>query len=146
MKELEEENRRLRKMGVDERLKAEIVQEALKKVVRPSRRCEMAKRAVQEKGVSIKLACEAFQVSETCYRYQPKCRAENDVIADWLIRLTENRRNWGFGLCFLYLRNVKGHLWNHKRGLPDLQRICAEFTDQAKKAALQGKARSLERP
>jgi putative transposase len=29
MKELEEENRRLRKMIVDERLKAEIVQEAL---------------------------------------------------------------------------------------------------------------------
>jgi putative transposase len=31
MKELEEENRRLRKMVVDERLKAEIVQEALTK-------------------------------------------------------------------------------------------------------------------
>jgi putative transposase len=23
--------------------------------------------------------------------------------------------NWGFGLCFLYLRNVKGYHWNHKR-------------------------------
>ena len=75
----------------------------------------MAKQAVQERGVSIKLACEAFRVSETCYRYQPKRRAENDAIADWLIRLTENRRNWGFGLCFLYLRNVKGYPWNHKR-------------------------------
>jgi putative transposase len=32
-----------------------------------------------------------------------------------LLRLTENQRNWGFGLCFLYLRNVKGFLWNHKR-------------------------------
>ena len=31
MKELEDENRRLRKMIVDERLKAEIVQEALAK-------------------------------------------------------------------------------------------------------------------
>ncbi len=31
MKELEEENRRLRKMIVDERLKAEIVQEAISK-------------------------------------------------------------------------------------------------------------------
>ena len=29
--------------------------------------------------------------------------------------LTDNHRNWGFGLCFLYLRNVKGHGWNHKR-------------------------------
>ena len=24
-------------------------------------------------------------------------------------------RNWGFGLCFLYLRNVQGYGWNHKR-------------------------------
>ena len=22
---------------------------------------------------------------------------------------------WGFGLCYLYLRNVKGFGWNHKR-------------------------------
>ena len=29
--------------------------------------------------------------------------------------LTDNNRNWGFGLCFLYLRNVKGFEWNHKR-------------------------------
>jgi putative transposase len=32
-----------------------------------------------------------------------------------LLRLTDNHRNWGFGLCFLYLRNVKGFGWNHKR-------------------------------
>ena len=64
-------------MIVDERLKVEIVQEPLaKEVVRPSRRCEMARRAVQEKEVSIKMACQAFQVSETCYRYQPKRKAE----------------------------------------------------------------------
>ncbi len=30
-------------------------------------------------------------------------------------RLTDNNRNWGFGLCDLYLRNVRGKLWNHKR-------------------------------
>jgi len=29
--------------------------------------------------------------------------------------LTQHQRNWGFGLCFLYLRNVKGFGWNHKR-------------------------------
>jgi putative transposase len=37
------------------------------------------------------------------------------VIADLLVRLTHNQRNWGFGLCYLYLRNVKGFQWNHKR-------------------------------
>ncbi|HMV59334.1 MAG TPA: IS3 family transposase [Nitrospira sp.] len=115
LKELEDENRRLKKMYAEERLKAEIVQEALpKKVVKPSCRREMAQRAV-EQGVSIRLACLAFGISQTCYRYQAKQTAENAEIADHLIRLTHNQRNWGFGLCFLYLRNVKGHRWNHKR-------------------------------
>jgi len=40
---------------------------------------------------------------------------ENALIADWLIMLTHNQRNWGFGLCYLYLRNVKGFGRNHKR-------------------------------
>ena len=75
----------------------------------------MAERAVTEKGVSIRLACEIFSVSQTCYRYQPKFSSENELIAQWLLGLTDNHRNWGFGLCFLYLRNVKGFGWNHKR-------------------------------
>ena len=70
---------------------------------------------VEEKGLSIRLACEAFGLSESGYRYQPKLNAQNAKIAEWLLRLTENQRNWGFGLCFLYLRNVKGFAWNHKR-------------------------------
>jgi len=37
------------------------------------------------------------------------------MVADWLLRLTEANKQWGFGLCFLYLRNVKGFGWNHKR-------------------------------
>ncbi len=27
----------------------------------------------------------------------------------------DSQRNWGFGLCYLYLRNVKGLRFNHKR-------------------------------
>src|SRR5690606_19439651 len=88
---------------------------ARKKVVRPSRRREMAQHAVKVRGVSVRLACEAFKVSLTCYRYVAKNNTENDEVADWLLRLTDNHRSWGFGLCFLYLRNVKGFGWNHKR-------------------------------
>jgi putative transposase len=75
----------------------------------------MAKAGVAEKGLSIRLACEIFQVSETCYRYAARRSTENEEIADWLRRLTDTHRTWGFGLCFLYLRNVKGDAWNHKR-------------------------------
>ena len=75
----------------------------------------MAETAVARRGASIALACRAFGVSETCYRYGPKLRAENEEIADLLVGLTDAGKTWGFGLCFLHLRNVKGHLWNHKR-------------------------------
>lgn len=75
----------------------------------------MAKAAVAKHGMSIRLACKTFTISECCYRYEPKLREENEVISDWLIRLTSTYRNWGFGLCYLFLRNVKGFRWNHKR-------------------------------
>jgi putative transposase len=75
----------------------------------------MAMRAVKDRAMSVRAACEAFGVSETCYRYQAKRCAENSVIAEWLVKLTHNQRNWGFGLCFLCLRNVKGFAWNHMR-------------------------------
>jgi putative transposase len=75
----------------------------------------MATNAVAKYGVAIALACRTFSISQTCYRYERKLSDENAEIADWLVRLTANRRSWGFGLCFLYLRNVKGFGWNHKR-------------------------------
>ncbi len=116
MKELEEENRRLKKMYLKEKLKAEIVAKALeKKVVRPSCRREMSKKAVTDRGVCIRASCYAFRISESCYRYERKLDAENDEVANWLIKLTDNHRNWCFGLCCLYLRNFKYFKWNHKR-------------------------------
>ena len=76
-------------------------------------RRKMAATAVVGREVSVAMACRTFGVSETCYRYGPKLRAENEEIADLLVGLTDARKTWGFGLCFLHLRNVKGHPWNH---------------------------------
>lgn len=84
-------------------------------MVRPSQRVEMAKRMVSQKRLSVRQACEAFDVSECCYRYERKLSSDNVRIAELLLGLTQSQRNWGFGLCFLYLRNVKGYGWNHKR-------------------------------
>jgi putative transposase len=74
----------------------------------------MAENAVERRKVGIALACRTFGVSETCYRYSPKLKGENDESADLLVGLTEAGKTWGFGPCFLHLRNVKGHPWNHK--------------------------------
>src|SRR3546814_17638549 len=75
----------------------------------------MAQRAVQQYAASILLICDAISISEKCYRYQAKLSSANQQIADWLLRLNLNKRNWGFGLCNLYLRNVRGFKWNQKR-------------------------------
>jgi len=45
---------------------------------RPAQRRELAVKAVAMKGVSIALACQAFGISETCYRYSPKMDEENE--------------------------------------------------------------------
>ena len=52
----------------------------------------MAQRVVQERGISVRLACETFGISQTCYRYEGKHTAENDEISDWLLRLTDKLR------------------------------------------------------
>jgi putative transposase len=69
----------------------------------------------KKKVVSIKLACQAYAVSESYYRYVAKLRDENELIADWLLKLADNHRSWAFGLYCWYLRNVRNFAWNHKR-------------------------------
>ncbi|WP_392561517.1 IS3 family transposase [Orbus sturtevantii] len=116
LRELEVENAKLKKMYAEERLKAEIIQEAMgKKVVKPACRRLMAKQAVTHHSISIRLVCALFNISETCYRYESKNNDENALIAKQLIELTEENRDWGFGLCFAYLRYVAHYGWNHKR-------------------------------
>ena len=61
------------------------------------------------------MACHCLDISVSSDYYQPKLSSDNQLIADWLLRLTTTNRRWGFGLCYLYLRNVKGYAWNHKR-------------------------------
>lgn len=75
----------------------------------------MAQQAVAYHAISIRLACKAFSISETCYRYQAKLKHENEIIAHHLIELTEQHTDWGFGLCFDHLRHIEQECWNHKR-------------------------------
>lgn len=75
----------------------------------------MAKWVVSERGLSIRQACNFLCISESCYRYTPTLCEDNALIAQWLLKLTDTYKRWGFKLCFLYLRNVKGFPWNHKR-------------------------------
>lgn len=75
----------------------------------------MVDQTLKKYPISLRMACTVFHISISTYRYQGIHVHENAVIADWLIRLTTAHRRWGFGLCFLYLRNIKRFTWNHKR-------------------------------
>ncbi len=60
------------------------------------------------RGASVALACRAFGVSETCYRYGPKLRAENEEIADPLVGLTDARKTWGLACVSCICATSKG--------------------------------------
>jgi putative transposase len=70
----------------------------------------------------------------------------NSEIADWLIRLAANQRNWGFGLCFLYLRNVRGYGWNHKRVYRIYRKLELNLRIKPKKRLVREKPESLVEP
>ena len=75
----------------------------------------MAEESVLYSCLNIRQACDAFMVSQHCYRYSPISSDENALICYWLGKLCKDHPRWGFGLCFAYLRNIKGFDWNHKR-------------------------------
>jgi putative transposase len=75
--DLEAENALLKKIYSEERPKAEILNEAITK-----KWCGH-QRVVAERGISIRLACVIFSVSQTCYRYEAKIDTENEQIVNW---------------------------------------------------------------
>ncbi|ALT80033.1 integrase [Paucibacter sp. KCTC 42545] len=101
---------------------------------------------VAQRGTSIRLACNIFTVSESCYRYEVKKNDQDDQIADWLMRLTDNNRHWGFGLCYLYLRNVKGFPWNHKRVYRVYRALELNLRIKPRKRQVRGKPEPLSVP
>ena len=96
--------------------------------------------------LSMRLVCKAFNISETCFRYKALLCDENAEIADWLIKLTNTWRNWGFGLCFLYLRNVKGFKWNHKRVYRIYRELELNLRIKSKKRLVREKPDALKVP
>lgn len=73
MKEVEEENRCHKKRCLLRRSSwPSRVGGSRKKVMRPSRRNEMATKAVKEIGICIQVSCQAFRIRESCYGYERK--------------------------------------------------------------------------
>lgn len=104
MKELEAENARLKKMYIEEKLKAKILNEAI------SPTWDGPTDSIWVPDID-QTGRHIFSVSETCYCYQAKNSVENEQITNWPIRLTDNNRSWSFsfGNCiYLMLSTING--------------------------------------
>ena len=106
----------------------------------------MAQRVRVQFTASIRVVCTVFSISETCYRYQAKLSDENESISDWLLRLSVTHKRWGFGLCFLYLRNIQGYPWNHKRVYRIYQELELNLRIKPKRRLARDKLEALSVP
>lgn len=61
----------------------------------------------------------------------------------WLTRLSDNHCNWGVGLCYLYLRNVKNFCWNHKRVHSIYRELALNLRIKPRKRLVREKPESL---
>ncbi|HYF02275.1 MAG TPA: IS3 family transposase [Patescibacteria group bacterium] len=114
IRELEEENSKLKRMYAELSLVHHALKDAIeKKSYKPERRREVACHMIQEHGVSIRQACKAVELPRTTLMYKRKPK-DDDMIIEQLTKLTEQHPSIGFWMCYHRLRRM-GHPWNHKR-------------------------------
>nr|WP_299244172.1 IS3 family transposase [uncultured Halomonas sp.] len=114
LKELEEENRRLKQMYAELSLDHKLLKDVIgKKAVKPAVRQELVDYLKQTHGVSLRRARRIAGISDSVYRYRSETSRDEPVIAA-LQSATERYPAYGFSKLFKVLRRW-GHGWNHKR-------------------------------
>lgn len=90
LRKLQDENRRLNKHYAEAQLSADLLKQAMAKVVKPSCRRTMVLTSVQLGKTSIYHACRIRGVGQRCERYLlPICDQGNHAIANWLSGWTQ---------------------------------------------------------
>ncbi|MCW8194509.1 IS3 family transposase [Proteobacteria bacterium 005FR1] len=114
LKELEDENRRLKAMYAELSMEYRIVKDIVgKKAIKPAIRRQLVDYAREEHGASLRQACRAVGISDSVYRYQPDPRGDDKAVAK-LQEAVERYPAYGFDKLFKVLRRW-GHPRNHKR-------------------------------
>ncbi|HEX7762551.1 MAG TPA: IS3 family transposase [Cellvibrio sp.] len=114
LKDLEEENRRLKQMYAELSLDHKILKDIVgKKAVKPAVRRELADYAVTTHAVSLRRACRVVGLSDSVYRYRPDANRDDALIAT-LQAVSERYPAYGFSKLLKVMRR-EGHPWNHKR-------------------------------
>ncbi|EKN3608793.1 IS3 family transposase [Yersinia enterocolitica] len=114
IKDLEDENRRLKQMFADLSLECRALKDVIeKKPLKPAIKRELVSYLTTQFTMSIRQACRTLSLSRTVFRYQPYTRRDEPVIQS-LTEVAERYPRYGFKKLFQVLRR-QGHVWNHKR-------------------------------
>ncbi|HCB1684210.1 IS3 family transposase [Citrobacter sp. RHBSTW-00986] len=114
IKDLEDENRRLKQMFADLSLENRALKDVIeKKPLKPAFKREQVSHLITTFGLSIRQACRSLNLSRTVYHYRPDTTRDEPVIVA-LQAVAERYPRYGFPKLFQVLRR-QGHPWNHKR-------------------------------
>ncbi|HIB8305623.1 IS3 family transposase [Serratia marcescens] len=114
MKDLEDENRRLKQMFADLSLECRALKDVIgKKALKPAIKRELVGYLTSQFTMSTRQACRMLSLSRTVYFYQPDTRRDEPVIHA-LTELAERYPRYGFKKLFQLLHR-QGNTWNHKR-------------------------------
>ncbi|WP_223303781.1 IS3 family transposase [Dickeya dianthicola] len=114
MKELEEENRRLKQMYASLSLDHEILKDVVfKKTLTVPEKRELVRYVMKEHQASERRGCRIIGISRSLLHYCPNTARDLPVV-EALQKLAHQYPAYGFGLMFNKLRQA-GLLWNAKR-------------------------------
>ncbi|MEC5041752.1 IS3 family transposase [Klebsiella pneumoniae] len=114
MKDLEDENRRLKQMFADLSLECRALKDVIgKKALKPAIKRELVSYLTAQFAMSLRQACRILSLSRTVFRYQPDTQRDEPVIMALTVAAVRYPR-YGFKKLFQVLRR-QGKSWNHKR-------------------------------